>query len=237
MILEGFLFLAGFTGRSQAYAQALANSNINPEYVVLFGTEKGGLPGQISTPPPDRSLKGLFLPRLSEPVKETCERCKWNITTINANNINDPHIYECLSVVKPKVVIYSGYGAQLVSPQLLKLGIPFLHIHAGWLPEYKGSTTMYYSWLKERFCGVSAIFLEENIDSGPILARKRYSLPPDNVDPDYVYDSAIRADLLVSVLTDYVKDEAFKTLSPQTEEGREYYVIHPVLKHLARLSK
>jgi len=237
MRIEGFLLLAGYTARSQAYVQALARADLDPEYVILFGPEKGNLPGQVSMPPSNRLPAGIFLPNLSETVKETCAYRQWNVEKFDVTNVNANPIYEQLLQIKPRVIIYSGYGSQLVSPRLLDLGIPFLHIHAGWLPDYKGSTTLYYSWLRENFCAVSAIFLETRIDGGPILARQKYLPPPDGIDPDYLYDSAIRADLLVSVLKDYIREGRFKNVSPQRDSGTEYYVIHPVLKHLARLRK
>ena len=138
-----------------------------------------------------------------------------------------------LSNIKPKLVFYSGYGSQIVKPELLNLAF-LMHIHSGWLPEYRGSTTLYYSWLKEGYCGASAILLRKEIDTGPIIARKRYP-PPPGVDPDYVYDSVIRSDLLIFVLQEYSQHNKFINLLNQPLVGNNYYVIHPVLKHIALL--
>jgi len=109
--------------------------------------------------------------------------------------------------------------------------------HAGALPNYRGSTTIYYSILQEQNCAASAILLANDIDTGPIVASKTYPAPPTNIDIDYIYDSAIRADLLVTVLNNYAEHGELPTpIHQEIEEGQDYYIIHPVLKHLAMLS-
>ena len=71
---------------------------------------------------------------------------------------------------------------------------------------------------------------------GPILAKKWFPRPPANLDIDYIYDSAIRADLLVDVLCKRAENKTPPIPEVQPEQGVMYYIIHPVLKHLARLS-
>jgi methionyl-tRNA formyltransferase len=57
------------------------------------------------------------------------------------------------------------------------------------------------------------------------------------MDVDRVYDAAIRADLLVRVLRQHADAGAAEaSLQQDPNEGTTYYVIHPVLKHLALLS-
>ncbi|MSR77617.1 MAG: methionyl-tRNA formyltransferase [Candidatus Omnitrophica bacterium] len=238
MILKNVLFLAAYTARSQAYAQAMAYAGFSPEKVWLLGAEKGGLPGQLSGEALEKSagFADLFLPDLGISLKSTCETNGWNTKALSASSVNDEMVLRELKQAPPAFVIYSGYGGQIVSPELIRTGIPFLHIHGGWLPDFKGSTTLYYSWLEEGYCGASAVFLEEGIDRGPVLKRKKYPIPPSSIDPDYIYDCAIRADLLLDVLKEYASAGKLPEAIPQTEEGETYYVIHPVLKHLARLS-
>ena len=47
----------------------------------------------------------------------------------------------------------------LLKEKILDTGKKFLHIHGGYLPDYKGSTTNYYSLINENTIGASAIFL------------------------------------------------------------------------------
>ncbi|MEK9132850.1 MAG: formyltransferase family protein [Patescibacteria group bacterium] len=152
-------------------------------------------------------------------------------------DVNADHVSDQIIKAQPKLIIYSGYGGQIVGKKILDTKIPVLHVHGGFLPYYKGSTTIYYSLLKDHECGASAILLSSRIDSGVIVKRKKYPAPKSGTDIDYVYDNEIRADLLVTVLEEWQKHGDFSEKIKQDENGGTmYYVIHPVLKHLAILS-
>lgn len=238
-ILSGVLFLAGFTSRSRAYAQAMLQAGIRPENILIFGPENGGLPGQSDRVTGTKDVNPateIFLPDHSIPLGETCRLLGSDIAQINVDDINHPQVLKELKHFAPSLVVYSGYGAQIVGKKALALA-PFLHVHSGWLPDERGSTTLYYGWLQKNRCGVSAILLSESIDTGPIIRRKEYPPPSKNIDPDHVYDGAIRADLLVEVLQEYDARGKFISMITQSGEGTSYYVIHPVLKHLARLRR
>lgn len=235
MVIPGVLLLAAYTARSQAYAQALARHGLYPEKVLLLGDPMSERLRDI-TWPDDAPGPDFFIPDLSEPLLETCERNDWAYERVPESSVNSPAILNQLVAIGPRAVVYSGYGGEIVSKEILDAGAPFLHIHSGWLPEQRGSTTLYYSILSESYCGVSALLLDENIDTGSILARKSYPLPLPGVDIDYLYDSALRADLLVEVLEAFSRTAEFP--DPIDASGNEtaFYVIHPVLKHLAVLS-
>lgn len=232
--IPGLVFLASRSARSQAYAQAMAAAGLAPERVLLFGDAARPLP-VVERPEPWLLPEGLFVPDLAVPVSGTCAAAGWEVETVAAGSVNDPAVVERLRAFAPELVLYSGYAGQIVGADALSAA-PFLHLHAGWLPEERGSTTIYYGILAERRCAVSAILLAPEIDAGPILARKRYPCPAPGVEIDYLYDNAIRADLLVDVLRHRAETGALPGGAPQGEEGSTYYVIHPVLKHLAVLS-
>lgn len=236
MNLEGVVLLAAVTSRSQAYAQALANAELMPDRVIVFEDSAAprSPPAPESLTPPDF---GVFTPILSEPLRETCNRQNWKVIEVDAGDVNAPIVSKAVSDTGARLVVYSGYGGQLVGGDLLGLGVPIVHCHSGWLPDYKGSTTVYYSWLEERRCGVSAILLDEGIDTGQIIARKHYPTPPSGMDVDHVFDNAIRADMLVRVLFTFSETGALSPAPTGADAGKTFYVIHPVLKHLALLSR
>ena len=230
------VFLAGFTNRSIAYLQSMINANMKPDRIILFGNEHGNAPGQTTTKISNSTSDStLFYPDFTISIIDSLRKVKWKYDILNVDNISDNKIFKTLIQTKPRLVIYSGYGSQIVPKKLLDIGSPFLHLHSGMLPEYRGSTTLYYSWLIEKTCAVSAIILDENIDTGRIVAKKIYPPPPKKIDPDYVYDPVIRADLLIDVLKEFSTKRKFLNLKDQNKAGKTYYVIHPILKHLARL--
>ena len=231
MILPGVLFLAADTSRSRAYAQAMATSGLVPADVLRYGPAAAA-----RKPPQPASLPaGLFTPDLGEPLEETT--AVWRTEQIPEHDVNDAAVRERIAALGPHLVIFSGTGGQIVSPELLNLGASFLHVHSGWLPADRGSTTLYYSLLRDGSCAASALILDEGIDTGTVIERRRYPPPPPDTDIDHLYDGAIRADLLVRVLARFAETGALPAGTPQTAaDGTTFYRIHPVLKHVAILS-
>ena len=82
----------------------------------------------------------------------------------------------------------------------------------------------------------SSIFLTEKIDCGPILKRRKFPPPPNCEQIDHFYDSAARAFVLVETLKDFVKHGEWRYADTLNKGGGVFYIIHPVLKHLAILN-
>ncbi len=78
--------------------------------------------------------------------------------------------------------------------------------------------------------------MEEGIDSGPILIRRRFSSPKDPGEIDYIYDSIFRATVLVETIQKFSIDGKWHFEVPNNFGGETYFIIHPVLKHIAILS-
>ncbi len=233
MRLDGVALLAAPTTRSQAYLQALVANELYPDHVIGMG-EPATESIDAAT---DRMWQGVALPNLGESLSITCGRAGIPLVVCNVKDVNTAEAVHAVREIGPRIVIYSGYGGQIIADEMLDCGPQFLHVHSGWLPEYRGSTTIYYALLNGEDPGVTALILDRNIDTGPIVARRRYPKPYRGLDIDRVYDPAIRADLLVQVMAGYARSGLLPSLESQTwEEGINYYVIHPVLKHLAVLT-
>lgn len=232
--LEGVVLLAARSARSRAYLQAMVHFGLAPQAVVLLGAAEDG------TGPVDgqaRIRKGLMLANPAERLEQTCSRAALPLIKVPGSDVNAAETVAALQELSPRIVVYSGVGGQIVSPTTLGIGATLLHAHSGWLPDYRGSTTLYYSLLDNKPPGVSAIQLDSGIDTGPVMARRLYPRPDADMDLDLVYDPAIRADLMCRVLSDYARTGFLTTETKQSPtEGRTFFVIHPVLKHIARLS-
>ncbi|MDC3316411.1 formyltransferase family protein [bacterium] len=233
-VLKGFIMIACASARSQAYIQAMLAKGLVPEEVIFLGADKKR---SHSGGPQASTWCGLTLPNLSESFTSTCAKARIRVRTTEAVDVNSDEVMQALSESDAHIVIYSGIGGQIVEKRILEAGPRFLHMHAGWLPDYRGSTTVYYSLLNGEPPGVSAIFLDASIDTGPILKRQKYPTPPSWMDVDLVYDGAIRADLLCQVMAQHQEQGKLVSKAVQDPDiGRTYFVIHPVLKHIALLS-
>ena len=171
-----------------------------------------------------------------EPITVTLDNSEIEYEICPSKDVNSAEVIERLKARPEKYFVYSGVGGAILRKDILCLGKMFLHIHPGIVPDYKGSTTIYYSILEEDNCGASAFFLDENIDTGALIRMKEFAKPIDGEIIDYIYDPYIRSDLLLEVIREYVNKGKFIQEQQKAEAGETYFIIHPVLKHIAILS-
>lgn len=247
MRLSDIGMIAGDTSRSRAYLQALVRNEMLPNYVlVLENPSDNPLPGQL-----DKSQSNRESTRVVEvdecwsearfdstqPIKALLDELDISYEVSTSKDINDPSVVEAIRRRTESVFIYSGFGGALLRKDVLSMGKLFLHVHGGYLPDYKGSTTNYYSLIVENTLGASAIFLSEEIDSGPVLFRRKFPPPANRQAIDHIYDSGARAKVLVETLQNYLKCGGWEFELSANTGGETYYIIHPVLKHIAILDK
>ena len=129
-------------------------------------------------------------------------------------------------------LIFTGGG--ILKSEILNSGSKFIHFHPGIVPNYRGSTCFYYSIINDGNCGVTCFIMDEDLDTGDIIFQKIFP-PPTNRFVDEVYDPYIRAETLREVLGKKIIEKGnFKKQYPN--KGETYFIIHPVLKHIAILS-
>lgn len=247
MRLSDIGMIAGDTSRSRAYLQALVRNELLPNYVlVLEHASDKPLPGQT-----DKGLSNREREQVVEvdecwseahfdsaqPIKVLLGELGISYEVSTSIDINDPSVVEAIRRRTESVFIYSGFGGALLRKDVLSTGKHFLHVHGGYLPDYKGSTTNYYSLIVDNTLGASAIFLSEEIDSGPVLLRRKFPPPANRQAIDYIYDSGARAKVLVETLQNYLKCGGWEFELPANTGGETYYIIHPVIKHIAILDQ
>lgn len=236
MHLEDIVMVAGDTARSRCYIQALRGVSVLPRACVLLPSRDQARPGQVgarSHIPAHEASWGVFDPNAA--LEQTCRQSGVDLVHAPDRDINAPGVVALLRGIEASAFIYSGFGGVLLRSEVLGCGKPFLHVHGGWLPEYKGSTTNHYSLLEEGFCGASAIFLTENIDSGKILWREKFQGPADLQELDLVLDSVFRAEVLCRVMRHYEEHGRWPDTGVENAHTEHYYVMHPVLRHVLLL--
>lgn len=225
------------TARTRAYLDALDHAGLRFDHAILVCDPERPRWGQISHIKMNGpEFSGLRQPNLGIDPQAVMERICGAVTVLDAGSVNSPEVVRILQAQAPRMTIFSGFGGELVRPLTLAAAGQMLHLHAGWLPDFRGSTTLYYSYLAEGTMGVSAILLSEEIDAGAILLRKRYPPPPPGTDVDYIYDSAMRADALLEALKGYDSQRgcfAHDASVDPNDGARTYYIVHPLLKHIA----
>jgi methionyl-tRNA formyltransferase len=171
-ILSDIGFLVAPTFRSRAYAQWLVRAGLRPACALML---PGSEPAWEGSREMRVDIRRNGCPETFEPgrpARETLTGAGVPLVEMPVPDINAPQFIEALRTVPQSVILYSGFGAVLLRKDILGCGKRFLHIHGGFAPKYRGSTAFYYSLLKERTIGATALWLEEHIDTGPILARR-----------------------------------------------------------------
>ena len=238
--------IAADTSRSRVYIQSLIRNNLLPSFVIVLGNKASTvLPGQINSSDFENNNQDMEISHdcwseannnLLEPIQVTLKASSIEFEQLETSNIHDPAVIKTMHDRSESTFIYSGYGGVILRKELFLTGKKFLHVHGGYLPDYKGSTTNYYSLIVDNSIGASSLFLDENIDSGPVLRRKKFPPPEDRTQIDHLYDSAARAKVLIETLQEYINSGEFQC-KKDLEKGETYYIIHPILKHIAILSK
>lgn len=229
--LDGIGILLAPTMRSRVYIQALKQTGLVPSLVLAFPAPEVHWQGQSDVSIDlGRDREPMQL-RPGEPAIETAQRFGWNVATLPNADVNSLDCVGAIAACGAHTLIYSGMNKALVSDQVLRTGKRLLHVHGGYLPDYRAATGFYFGLLERGLIGVSAIWLDAGVDTGDLIGRRWYNVS-DRHDVDLILDPACRADLLVDLLADWEQTGRFPT-EPQSGESESYFVIHPVLKHLA----
>ena len=114
----------------------------------------------------------LYSKKFGEVYKFINKKNKKNLLIYcKSNNINSITIDKNLKLNKKNINIISTYPGEIVNNSSL-LKKKLLHCHPGDLPQFKGSTTIYYSiLLKKRIC-VTIFIMSKSIDKGEIVYKK-----------------------------------------------------------------
>lgn len=231
MILKDFALIASDTSRTKAYLQLMIKNDIRPELCVIYTDDFAQVKLMADKYEGDHDFGKYF--NRDIPLLTIISDYELHYIVIESRDINSEKMVQAISSLSQMYLIYSGYGGGILKPHLFKLGKRYIHIHAGMVPKYRGSTTAYYSILDNGNIGVTAFFLDEGLDDGELICQHEYDLPDENVDIDYIYEPYLRACELVKALALYVEKNKFETITQDETDADTYFIIHPVLKHIA----
>ena len=233
------LLLCGDNNRAKSYASILNSSTKFSVTGLLYGVAEDvnmlTTKVNIDTDTIDYlNHLNVNVPSLDKDIESIFIDNNWQYTKTNEREVNSEEIIAKIGNIECDYVVFAGYGGQILSKEHFFQGKKYIHCHPGWLPLERGSTTLYYSLLNERDLSVTSFFMTEKIDEGNMLLRESYKAPKKLINIDVWVDNALRADTLLKSIE--LLSEKFIGFSRKEEEDdQEYYVIHPLLKHLALL--
>lgn len=213
--------------RSKAYLQKIITNNILLDEIIFMNDNREEK--QFSIDEMNTAKEYGF--NFSESVKDTLTKQNIKFKEFNFVDINHDELLEYVKQSKMDYFIFTGGG--ILRSKILNVDTKFIHFHPGIVPDYRGSTCYYYSIINEDKCGVTSFIMNEGLDTGPIVHQKIFQ-KPNHVFIDEIYDSYIRSETLLDVLKNNMLEN--EIITQDLEEGNTYFIIHPVLKHIAILS-
>jgi len=213
--------------RSKAYLQKIIKNKILIDKIIFMNQKN--VEKKFSKECINESKKCGF--DISESVEKTLKKNKIAYKEFKFNDINNNELIEFAKKSDIEFFIFTGGG--ILKDQILSCKSKFIHFHPGIVPEYRGSTCFYYSIINQGDCGVTAFIMNKGLDTGDIIYQKKF-LKPSHQFIDDVYDANIRSETLIDILkNNYLEKNQF--IKQDKIEGNTYFIIHPVLKHIAIL--
>ncbi len=148
---------------------------------------------------------------------------KFGFATFQPSNINSSNFVNKIKALKADICILAGYG-QIVKNNFLSITkYGCINLHAGKLPQYRGSSPMNWALINgDNEYSISIIKVDEGVDTGPVLAEKTFSISTKDTILDLHNNANIYfPKILLNVLSNIVKNK-LKPLN-QNESNSSYY--------------
>jgi len=137
------------------YAKVILNELIKAEDIGVVAT--------FTQPDRPFGRKKVLTP---PPVKELS--LKHNIEIYQPESLKDETFYKIIRDLNPDFIVVAAYG-QLLPKEILDIA-PCINLHASILPKYRGASPIQQAILnQDEYSGVTAMLMEEGLDSGDML--------------------------------------------------------------------
>ena len=187
-----------------------------PEYatVILENLIRNNYEIQALFTQPDKKVGREQL--LTPPhIKQYCINNTLSFPIYQPETLKDESMVKIIKDLKPDFIIVAAYG-QILPKNILEIA-PCINLHASLLPKYRGASPIQKSILNnDNFAGVTAMMMEEGLDSGDILGFKYLELGV-HADVEELFDtlSGIAANLIIETL------ERFSSLHPTKQNSSQ----------------
>lgn len=199
------IFLMADSVRSKYYLNEFKKENFFFKHIIFLGKRKS------------------FLKYKSKINKQTI------FEHLNVNSINSKIAYKKINAAKNNLIFYSGFPGEKISKKILKTKNIFLHAHTGNLPKYKGSTTFYYSMIKDSHFYVSLMIINENIDQGIILFKKKFVNFKNENKKLSIFEIKARAKTFLDFIRNF-KQKNIKFMKNNNHLITYYFIAHPIIR-------
>ena len=151
-------------------------------------------------------------------IKQLAQRL--NIPVFQPEKLRDnKEILRELETMQPDIIAVAAYGKILPREIINFPKHGCLNVHPSLLPKYRGASPIQAALLNgEKQTGVSIILMDLGLDTGDVLAQEVVLiLPEDNAGSLHNKLSKMGADLLASVIPEYIRDNIVLKIQDETK--------------------
>ena len=136
-------------------------------------------------------------------IKKFCIDNGLTLPIYQPENLRETQIEKSIRSLEPDFIIVAAYG-QILPKNILDIA-PCINLHASLLPKYRGASPIQEALLNnDEFSGVTAMLMDEGLDSGEILGLQYYKVPKDMVVEElFAKLSQIAAQITIDTLSRY----------------------------------
>ena len=152
----------------------------------------------------------LSFKRSSVSIKNLCD--KNNINYLITSNLNNSKIINQIKLTKADLIINLNVMKLIKKNFLKKISYKLINFHPGILPNYRGLYSTFYKLLnKDEFFGMTAHYMGDKIDNGPIISVLKEKIDGRNLFDCYrrIYEVMI-FNLLRSTIKNHSKTKSKK---------------------------
>ena len=165
---------------------------------------------------PDRP-KGRGKKIIPSPVKQVATA--YGLEVLQPDKASSPQFCEIIRGKRPYLLVVVAFG-QILKKNLLDIpswGV--LNIHASLLPKYRGAAPIQWAIINnEAKTGLTAMQMDEGLDTGPILLQQEVSLMPDET-AGQLHNrlAALSGNFLIRTLKDLAENQLREIPQDQTK--------------------
>jgi methionyl-tRNA formyltransferase len=157
----------------------------------------------ITQPDKPAGRKGISTP---PPIKVFAEQK--GLKVLQPASFKNEEFFELFKNLAPDICVLASYGRIIPDKYLSVPKFGFVNIHPSLLPKYRGSSPIQSAIMNgEKETGVSIMLMDSEVDHGPILAKREFSIfnfQFSNYKEIEKVLAELGAKLLIEILPDYV---------------------------------
>ena len=175
---------------------------------------------------PDRP-RGRGKKVTQSPVKQAAT--VYGVEVLQPENVSDRQFCQVIRDKAPDLLVVVAFG-QILKKEMLGISTwGALNIHASLLPRYRGAAPIQWAIVNNEIkTGLTAMWMDEGLDSGPILLQEELAILPDET-AGQLHDrlSDLAGNFLIRTLADLAKnrikerpqDDKASTYAPKIDRG------------------